>query len=43
MLVRAHERGAGPQHAVHLAQQPIHVLDLTEHACAEREVDRIRP
>ena len=28
VVVREHERGAGPQHAVHLAEQAVEVLDL---------------
>ena len=32
---------ARPQHAVHLAEQPVEVLDLAEHAGREREVDRV--
>ncbi len=36
-----HERRAGPKDTVHLAEEPVDVLDFAEHACGEREVDRV--
>ena len=41
MVVGEHEGRAGTQHAVHLAQQPVDVFDLRQHAGGEREVDRV--
>ena len=43
MVEREHERCAGPQHSVHLAVQPVEVLDFADHAGREREVDRVGP
>ena len=41
MVVGEHERRAGPQHAVHLAQEPVDVLDLSQHAGSQGEVDGV--
>ncbi len=41
VVVREHERRAGAQHAVHLTEQAVEVLDLVDHAGGEREIDRV--
>ena len=41
MLVGEDERGAEAQHPVHLAQDPVEVLDLGERVRAEHQVDGV--